>query len=836
MLFNRLSVAVFITLLILPTSLCATESNSTEAPLPTGEATTLEPVTVIGQAVDPLTVSNSLNRTTLKALPAQNGSLNEVLSVLPGIQYSEAHRTSDNAGEIIPPSLSISGGRFYENNFIIDGVSNNSLLDPSSSNIDSTKDTPGHPQSSFLHPSLIESINVQRANISARYGSFTGGVVEAETRDPAEKFGGEVSLRHTRSEWTRVHRNWERRLEYWQPSDGTVQPNFRKFDGFVSVDIPINDTMGILASYSQTYSEIPLYQVSIPSLEINQTEQERVIENYFLKYVARPSQDTKWSLTWTYAPYDAEYFRDEAVNSRYTLDNSTYTLASSLERQMENISFELDVNYSKSTNSRTAPADSFNWLASPTKPWGYVTDADKLFQYSKEGGYGDLDKDQETKAIKLHVDVEPFRTESLWHKVGFGFSYEDVDGKYHRANETTQYIVAKASEDVICPAGSVDCISGEQYMWFKNVYPAEQVQANINFFDAYIEDEITVERFTIRPGVRVSRDDLQDNTNWAPRLSASYDIFGDASSLLYAGANRYYGKTLLTNALKENRSPTEIWWRFPPKLNDDMSPADWVYREPSTIAATRLSDLATPYTDELAVGFDQDLFEGTLNVTYIHRDSDDELSATVVEEIPIADGLTYKFTEWTNDGSSEHQEVSASWEREWRKHYLMLSATWQETETSNSDYDARADYPDDDLDGDSDPVWFANRLFDRSELPRPDYNRAFSGTLTYIGKLPYGFSFTNITRYRSGYTALVDSGEDRLLASGLDIPIYIEKRLPESWITDWKIDWEKKLCNDDIFVASLEVNNLFNEKVQTGVDDTIFNLGRQFWFGVTYKF
>ena len=145
MLFNRLSVAVFITLLILPTSLCATESNSTEAPLPTGEATTLEPVTVIGQAVDPLTVSNSLNRTTLKALPAQNGSLNEVLSVLPGIQYSEAHRTSDNAGEIIPPSLSISGGRFYENNFIIDGVSNNSLLDPSSSNIDSTKDTPGHP-------------------------------------------------------------------------------------------------------------------------------------------------------------------------------------------------------------------------------------------------------------------------------------------------------------------------------------------------------------------------------------------------------------------------------------------------------------------------------------------------------------------------------------------------------------------------------------------------------------------------------------------------------------------------------------------------------------------
>lgn len=832
---NNLTKMIAILVIIAPVHAIAAGANPAER-AEEENIQTLRQVTVTGKAEDPLTVGNSLDRSKLNSLPAQNGSLNEALSILPGIQFSEAHRSSDNAGEILPSSVSISGGRFYENNFLIDGISNNSLLDPSSSDIDSTSDTPGHPQKGFLHPSLIESINVQRANISARHGQFTGGVVEAETRDPADKFGGEIRVRHTRSEWTRLHRSYERREDYWHNTDGTVQPDFRKFDSFVSLDLPINETMGILASYSQIYSEIPLYQVSIPSLEVSQTAQERVLENYFLKFVANPSDETKWSLTWSYEPYEAEYFRDEVVNSRYTLDNNTYSLSSKLERRLEHTDFEFDVSYSKSSNSRKAPTDSFNWLASPSKPWGYVTDADKPYQYSKEGGYGDLDKEQETKSIKLHVDVDPFKTEALWHKISFGLSYEDVDGQYTRSEDSTKYILAKASEDVICPAGSIDCISGDQYMWFKNVFPAENSIAGINFLDAYIEDEVTVDRLTIRPGVRVSRDDLQDNTNWAPRLSASYDLFGDGSTLFLAGANRYYGKTLLTYALKDKRPPAQIWWRFPPTLNADNTPKDWIQRDTSTIVTTRLSDLETPYTDEMTIGFDQALFEGTLNITYINRDSDDELSTTVVDEIPIADGLTYKFTEWTNGGSSEHQEVNVSWEREWRNHYLLANATWQKTETSNSDYDARADYPDDNDDGSADPVWYADRLYDRDELPRPDYNREFSGTLTYVGRLPYGFTFTNVTRYRSGYTALVDSKEDHILPSGEEIAIYEEKRLPESWTTDWRLEWEKTLYKDQTFITSLEINNLFNEKVETGSADEIYNLGRQFWLGMTYKF
>jgi len=794
-----------------------------------GTIPTLQQVTVVGQAEDPLTVQNSLDRSQLDFLPYRNGSINENLDLLPGVQVGEGVRTSDNAGEILPPNLSISGGRFYDNNFTIDGISNNSLLDPSGSDIDNTSDTPGHPQENFLHPSLVDNVTVYRSNIPARYGQFTGGVVEIETRDPADTFGGKATIRHTRSEWTSIHRDSERKAEYQNPYDGSVQPKFRKYDGSFSLDLPISEDTGVLASYSRIYSKIPL-------LLIDETEnQYRTSDNYFLKYVANISAATKWSVSATYSPYDAEYYRDEVANSRYTLDNNALGLTSNLRQRFDNIDMDLDLGYRKSTNSREAPDNAFNWQVTPSKPWGAITDAGKKFQYSKEGGFGDLEKEQESYNINAHFTLDPIRSGTLWHNLNYGFSYEDVQGRFERDRQSTNYILARANSSVVCEEGSFDCISGEQFMTNKLVYRAEETSARIRFYDAYLEDQISIGRLTVRPGVRLSYDDLQENTNWAHRLSAGFDLFGDGATQIFAGLNRYYGKTLLTNALRDRRLPAEVWRRST-KLNADGTPKDWEQREPSSISTTRLSDLETPYTDEITVGFDQQVLGGVLNLTYINRDSEEEISSTVVEEIPIGDGLTYKYTEWTNEGSSEHEEVSLSWERQWRDHYLMLSATWQETETSNSDYDQRADLPDDNDDGTADPVWYHGRVRERDTLPRPDYNREYTASLTYIGRLPHGFTFTNITRYRSGYYILVDTREDYILPSGQVLPIYDEEKQPESWIFDWRLEWETALFTDQAFIASVEVNNVFNQKVLAGANEDVYELGRQFWLGMTYKF
>ena len=121
---------------------------------------------------------------------------------------------------------------------------------------------PGHPQELFINPRFIKTVNVYRFNVPARFGSFTGGVVEAETEDPSGTFGGEVYLRHTRDEWTELHYHDSRRDEFDNPRTGEVQPKFDKYDGGISLDIPINEHNGLLLGYSRNYSKIPLQLIA----------------------------------------------------------------------------------------------------------------------------------------------------------------------------------------------------------------------------------------------------------------------------------------------------------------------------------------------------------------------------------------------------------------------------------------------------------------------------------------------------------------------------------------------------------------------------------------------
>jgi hypothetical protein len=818
-------IAITLLLIFLSVSaLFAEEGDEKEVP-------TLEQVIVVGQAEAALTVSETLSREKLDLLPSKNGSINEALGVLPGVQLGEFHRTSDNAGEILPPNLSISGGRTYENNFTTDGFSNNSLLDPTYDNIDNTSNVPGHPQQSFLHPSLVENVTVFRSNVPARYGSFTGGVVDIETRDPSGVFGGEVSVRHTRSEWTKFHESRDREEEYDNPIAGGVQPEFDKYDGSLLLDVPITEDTGLLASYSLIHSKIPYYQIEVPENTINKQDQYRSIENFFLKAVTHFNADTNLSITGTYAPYEADYFRDEVVNSDYTLENHAYSLVTNLEHRTNSATIEFGLGHARSSNSREAPNLYYNWQVTESKPWGEITDAGKKFQYSKEGGFGDIEKEQESLSANIHITLDPMGHETVQHNVSFGLSHERINGSFDRTEEATNYTLASKNDAVICEAGAIDCINNEQFMWVKTVYPEDNAEITIKFYDAYLEDRIEVGQLTLRPGLRISSENFQDNTNLAPRLAAGYDLFDDGKTNVYAGFNRYYGKTLMTNALEEQKDPFTIWRRSTKLVNN--KPQEWQERVRSSIAAKQLSDLNTPYSDEITVGLNHDLFGGMLDINYLERDGEDQLASKLLEKDP---DTGYIYTEWTDDGESTHQSASISWERSWRNHYLLLGATWQETETSNSDYGEVTEKVDERFDGYFDPVWYRNSLVDRSDLPRPDFNREVVSNLVYSVRLPFDFTFTNATRYRSGYKALEDTGEDKDLPSGLSYDIYEEVKQPESWIFDWSLQWEKVFRNTHSIAVRADLNNVFNQKVLAGNSDDIYELGRQFWFGMTYTF
>ncbi|HEX9776667.1 MAG TPA: hypothetical protein VGA63_00860, partial [Geopsychrobacteraceae bacterium] len=109
---------LFFLIVILTTNSFSGETANAAPVAPQAEALPVLPqVTVTGERIAPMTGATILDREMIENLPARNGTLNELIGIVPGVQHSEEANSSFTAGEITPPGVSISGSRFYENNF-----------------------------------------------------------------------------------------------------------------------------------------------------------------------------------------------------------------------------------------------------------------------------------------------------------------------------------------------------------------------------------------------------------------------------------------------------------------------------------------------------------------------------------------------------------------------------------------------------------------------------------------------------------------------------------------------------------------------------------------------
>ncbi|OQY18046.1 MAG: hypothetical protein B6I36_07880 [Desulfobacteraceae bacterium 4572_35.1] len=775
---------------------------------------TLPEITVVDTSDVTKSGVSVLNRETLQALPQGDGAITDLLKVLPGIQFGETQNSSLTGGEILPAEISISGGRVYENNFMIDGVGNNSLLDPTYKTTTNSSLVPGHSQEQFLDTALIDTISIYRSNISARYNGFSGGVIDVATIDPATKFSGKISGRTTRSQWTSFHVDRDEEEDFADSTDADRQPEFRKYYGSGLVNVPLSDTMGVLLSYSKTYSKIPLQNFG------EEEVQYRKMDNFFAKYIYRPSDKTKIGLHFLSTPYEGKYFRDGFKESGYTIEGGGWSLNANLEQQLLFVKIEFVVSWKQSVNNRIAPQNCFNYSTTASVNWGE--------KYSKKGGYGDIEKGQNTFTVATHLTFEPFKTWFLHNKLIGGIAVERIKGDEDRTETATNYSFWSENESVVCSDGSLDCIAGEQFAAYKTVYPEYSADAELTSCSAYLEDSLSWKRLTLRPGINLSYNDFNKNMDYAFRNGVFIDLFGDGSSILSAGVNRYYGKTLFTHALASER-PLYVNYRGEGsfrKLDADGVPEAWGEKIRKIVPVTRISDLKTPKVDEWSVALEQDLFGGRLNLCYIDRNGEDQLALNILDK----DEDGYVYSEWSNFGESRHKEVTLSWERQWQKHYLLVDATWQDSESSNEDYNYNLEPEDlDEL------VWYNGHTTYKINLPRADYNREWSANFIYCITLPYGFSFTNITRYRSGYEAIRDTRKNYKLSNGTKIDIYDDVSYPSATTFDWKLEWTCSATDTQALTITADVTNVFNRKLYTGSEGE-YEMGRQLWVGMEYRF
>ena len=144
--------------------------------------------------------------------PAQD--LNDLLRPSANVQFNQKYRKQvggssvskskymDSVLDQRPQSISISGGRFYENAFVVDGQTQQSRLQPNQAENGTTGGITARSlgagtkanssQNRWVKPFDVEKIKVYDSNVPAKYGKFVGGVVDVKLKKPSGKRGGTV--------------------------------------------------------------------------------------------------------------------------------------------------------------------------------------------------------------------------------------------------------------------------------------------------------------------------------------------------------------------------------------------------------------------------------------------------------------------------------------------------------------------------------------------------------------------------------------------------------------------------------------------------------------------
>lgn len=767
-------------------------------------------------------------REIIHNIPAGNGSITDILTVVPSVQFSNDYRSAENVGEIKPAKVSISGGNYYDNLFLIDGMSNSSLLDPASDNPNLANDVAGDPQKFYIDSWLVDDMSVYDSNISAAYDGFTGGVVDVHTIKPGTKFGGSFSYRGTGDPLTHFFIN-ENEKDKFNQGLSTKQLKFQKHFLSGAVDVPITDNGGLILSYNRNWAILPKRYFD------TWQDEQRLSETYYLKGQYNINSYSHLDATLSYSPHNDIYFIKNTLNSRFSIKGGGVFSGLNYVNEFNGHKIKVHLDYSWAENSKDAPDEFKSWAITKYKPWGALSPS-STSNVSAEGGFGSIDKEEHS--LKLNFDHNIKEIEFYGdHKISYGVSYNFLNGMYHRLRDSATYLDVYRSPDVIC-SNANDCVDGDQFFTRRNITPASKVDANVNLFSAYLEEDYKIERFSVRAGIRVSYDDYMKNINFAPRTKVSIDLFNNGMLVLSGGYNRYYAASLLSYKLREGRVPsyTEKRWTY----NNQVEP--WQLSSDGAKVTYNYNELKTPYSDEYVGNITQKVADSYIDFKYIERHNKDLIATS--KQVVGNDGISYY--SFNNNGKSEYRSFQIKWSKNWENHSVMANFAWQESKTSNSTYDDNFDLEDMDK-----IIIYNGKQILAYDLPKDNFARPLTLNIGYTGLFFDRLRISLLLKYRSPYTTINQISDDSYTYTTIDkntgeeievaTSVYSDVNYSHNVNVDLSVEYTQKVWFDHKISIILDVYNLFNfqNKVSTKYstytgDD--YETGISAWLGVKYEF
>jgi hypothetical protein len=684
---------------------------SAPATLLAQEPTVLDPILIedTAHATDTQIVSDDpadtgttiLGDTSISTRSDTSGDVNSVLRTVPTVQYANDASTDAGVNEtdeltLLPLEVSIAGGRITDNNFMLNGIGINSILGSDAgygnSFSDLSRDTgvltvSSHyglsSQSQYIPSPLVGSVEVMDSNVSAEYGGFLGGAVNAELRQPSTKENfGFVELTYSGSSLS----EYEIGTEDGENPDDIEKPEFEKYSLTAEQNWAINDRTAAIFGFS---TQVATASEDRDAQYLDRRTDNETTSNFYRMGLSHELlTGEKLSFEIDYTDYDQQYKVTNADNHGVTVDNSGLILNAKYENSWDALDFlgletrntKLEFNatyqHNKSLNDMTSD-EYYVWYAS-YDTYDYVTDAfsdwcvagDNERASCTTGAYGDKQfKDEQfTANVKLSGDIwngtfamGATVRHSISRHTGTGFDW------YVGSEYNTEHGV----DSFTCPANDPACIDSQylRYWYHQNGF---DVTVEANKFESFLELDQKFGDFRLRAGLRADYNDYLENFDISPRLALSWKP-NDRFSATF-GANRYYDDAYLTYAIMDEMPRYPMYSRS----DDNGVVEDFSLLRNFEGYNYDQAGVKTPYKDELTLGLNylDPWTEGEWRFKVIHRRGYNEFARS--EESSTFENIL------TNDGRSGYDSVALEYAKNWDmsqspridKLGLYLSTIW----------------------------------------------------------------------------------------------------------------------------------------------------------------
>lgn len=443
-----------------------------------------------------------------KKLPVSRTLLSTVL-------LSPGASTSANTGNTV-----ISGGQSFDNLFMVNGVN---VMD----------NIRGTPNNLFIEDAIAET-TTSTSGISAEYGRFTGGVINAITKSGGNNFSGSFRVGLDND-------NWRETTPYNEPKADKTIPTYE-----ATLGGPIwKDKIWFFAAGRLRESETA-NQTRYTNVPFNQTDEETRIEG---KLTVTPFQNQTFTGSYLDVTRDQGnyYFTSIpilALDQVYDRGLPQTLLAVNYNGVLTDKLF-VEAQYSQRKFTFENSGSRYTDLIKGTAMYDLTLNA----MYNSPVFCGVCDPEKRDNEAILAKGTYFLSTKSLGsHNIVFG--YENFMGSRKSNNYQSGNSYWFYSADVILKGADIyPVIDGRSYLEYWPI-PNLSQGSEVRTHSIFLNDTWRLNNnLSFNVGVRWDKNDAKDSTGattaddsaFSPRLGVTYDLFADGRLRFNASYARYVG-------------------------------------------------------------------------------------------------------------------------------------------------------------------------------------------------------------------------------------------------------------------------------------------------------